>query len=278
MTPENAPVPLSPFHQIDINESLRYLLDEPREKDFSLRTIAHKMGPDGRELVHMDLVVAGKASRAAFPLAQRYPIHFVKTYQPWSFHGDPKVEYENHLAAAAILKSPEPIGYDATSIRSAFLPGRPLSRLSPFTDVEPQERCLGIAEQTDPAALVGLWKLAEEAFAQIEALHARNFFHRDMELHNLIVCTAPVRVFIIDFESAERDFKGTCEEREQLRLMDLAELLRLAIYIQSGLGRQEGPLADAAREALPKLFRAGSLDTFASRLDAANRRAAGEGS
>lgn len=276
MTPENAPVPLSPFHQIDVNESLRYLLKEPREKDFSLRTIAHKMGPDGRELVHMDLVIAGKAARAAFPLAQRYPIHFVKTYQPWAFHGDPKVEYENHLAAAAILNAPEPIGYDSNSIRSPFLPGKPLSRLSPFTDVEPQERCLGIAAETEPALLIGLWKLAEEAFTQLEALHARNFFHRDMELHNLIVCTAPVRVFIIDFESAERNFSGPCDEREKLRAIDLAELLRLAIYIQSGLGRQEGPLAEAAHAALPTLFRTGLLDTFASRLDAANRRAAGE--
>ncbi|XHR28062.1 MAG: hypothetical protein ACFUZC_19300 [Chthoniobacteraceae bacterium] len=276
MIPENAPVPLSPFHRIEINESLRYLLTDPRDKDFSLRTIARKMGPDGRELVHMDLVIAGRETRAAFPLAQRYPIHFVKTYQPWSFHGDPKVEYENHLTAAKILGAPEPIGFDANSIRSAFLPGSPLSRLSPFTDVQPQERCLGLAQQTPPATLIGLWKLAEEAFAQLEALHARAFFHRDLELHNLVVCTAPVRVFIIDFESAERAFKGSDEERAELRFTDLAELLRLAIYIQSGLGRQEGPLADAAYEALPRLFRAGLYDTFASRLAAADRRAAGE--
>lgn len=276
MIPDNAPVPLSPFHRIDVNETLRYLLDQPREKDFSLRTIAHKLGPDGRELVHMDLVIAGRETRAAFPLAQRYPIHFVKTYQPWSFHGDPKVEYDNHLAAAAILNAPAPIGYDASSIRSAFLPGKPLSRLSPFTNVEPRERCLGIAQQTDPAALIGLWKLAEEAFAQLQTLHAHGFFHRDLELHNLIVCTAPVRVFLIDFESAERDFKGPCETREELRFNDLAEILRLAIYVQSGLGGQEGPLAEASRQALPKLFRAGLFDTFASRLDAANRRAVGE--
>lgn len=276
MTPDNAPVPLSPFHRIEINESLRYLLKEPRDKDFSLRSIARKEGPDGRELVQMQLVVAGRETRAAHPMAERYPIHFVKSYHPWSFHGDPKVEYENHLAAAKILGSPEPIGYDANTIRSAFLPGKPLSRLSPFTDVEPQERCLSIAQQTDSAALIGLWKLAEEAYAQLQRLHEQNFFHRDLELHNLIVCTAPVRVFIIDFESAERDFRGSCEEREELRFKDLAELLRLAIYLQSGLGGQEGPLAEASREALPRLFRAGSLSTFASRLDAANRRAIGE--
>ena len=274
--PPDALIPLSPFHSIEVAESFRYLLDNPREKDFSLRSIARKEGPDGRELVQMQLVIAGRQTRAAHPLAARYPIHFVKAYHPWSFHGDPKVEFENHLAASEILGAPEPIGYDANTIRSCFLPGKPLSRLSPFTNVEPQESCLGIAQQADPAALIGLWKLAEEAFVQIEKLHANNFFHRDLELHNLIVSTSPIRVFLIDFESAERDFHGTDEEREELRFKDLAELYRLAIYLQSGLGHQEGRLAEASVAALPKLFRATSLSTFASRLDAANRRAVGE--
>jgi len=275
MSSDNAPIPLSPFHSIEVAESFRYLLDRPREKDFSLRSIARKEGPDGRELVQMQLVIAGRQTLAAHPLAARYPIHFVKSYHPWSFHGDPKVEFENHRTAAEILGAPEPIGYDANTIRSAFLPGRPLSRLSPFTNVEPQESCLGIAQQTDPAVLIGLWKLAEEAFAQIEKMHAKNFFHRDLELHNLIVCTAPIRVFLIDFESAERDFHGTEAEREELRFNDLVELFRLAIYLQSGLGHQEGPLAEASLAALPKLFRESSLSTFSARLAAADRRAVG---
>ena len=275
MSPDNAPIPLSPFHSIEVAESLRSLLAQPRESDFSLRSIARKEGPDGRELVQMQLVIAGRKTRAAHPLAERYPIHFLKAYHPWSFHGDPKVEFENHHSAAAILGAPEPIGCDANTIRSAFLPGKPLSRLSPFTNVEPQESCLGIAQQADPAALIGLWKLAEEAHAQVQKLHEQNFFHRDLELHNLIVCTAPVRVFLIDFESADRDFHGTDAERQELCFNDDQELLRLAIYLQSGLGHQEGPLADASLAALPQLFRASSLSTFASRLDAADRRAVG---
>jgi len=275
MIPDNAPVPLSPLHSIEIAEGLRYLLTAPRDKDFTIRSIARKAGPDGRELVKMELVIAGWQTRHAHPLAERYPVHFVKSYHPWSFHGDPQVEFDNHRIAAEILGAPEPIGCDANTFRSAFLPGRPLSRISPFTNVEPQESCLGIAQQTDPAALIGLWKLAEEAFAQVQKLHAQNFFHRDLELHNLIVCSAPVRVFLIDFESATRDFHGTEEEREELCFNDLAELLRLAIYLQSGLGRQEGPFAEASLAALPRLFRAASLSTFAARLDAADRRAVG---
>lgn len=275
MHSEKSLLPLSPFHSIEVAESLRYLLEKPRDNDFSIRSIARKEGPDGRELVKMELVIAGHKTLDAHPLAVRYPIHFVKSYHPWSFHGDPQVEFENHRVAAEILNAPGPIGYDANTLRTSFLPGKPLSRLSPFTDVEPQESCLGIAQQTDPATLIGLWKLAEEAFVQIQKLHQHQFFHRDLELHNLIVCTAPIRVFLIDFESAERDFKGTAAEREELVFKDTAELMRLAIYLQSGLGRQESPLAEASLAALPKLFRASSLSTFASRLDAADRRAVG---
>ena len=273
MNSENSQVPLSPLHSIEIAESLRDLLVHPRGKDFPIRRIARKAGPDGRELVQMELVIAGRQTRDAFPLAQQYPVHFLKSYHPWSFHGDPGVEFENHRAAAAILGMPEPIGFDRHTFRTSFLPGKPLSKLSPFTDVEPQERCLGIAQETHPAILIGLWKLAEGVFSQIQKLHERNFFHRDLELHNIIVCTAPIQVFLIDFESAEPSFQGSEQEREELRLRDLSELFRLAIYLQSGLGRQEGPLAQASLAALPGLFR--STATFDSRLDAADRRASG---
>lgn len=271
--PDSTRIPLSALHSIEIAEPLRHLLVKPQERDFPLISIARKLGPDGRELVHMELVIAGRQTRETFPLAQRYPVHFLKSYHPWSFHGDPAVEFENTRIAAQILGSPEPIGFDSNSFRTAFIPGKALSKLSPFTDVEPAERCLGIAQQTAPATLVGLWKLAEEAFTQVELLHAHNFFHRDLELHNIIVCTAPLRIFLIDYESSERAFVGPEEYRDELGFKDLAELLRLAIFLQSGLGHQTGPLAVASLEALPRLFR--STSTFASRLEAADRRAVG---
>ena len=266
-------IPLSPQHSIVIADGLRHLLEEPQEKDFTVHSIARKTGPDGRDLVHSRLVIAGKQTRAAFPRAREFPVHFVKEYYPWSLHGDPAVEFENSRVASEILGFPEPIGYDRSSFRSAFIPGKSLSRLSPFTDVEPAERCLGIALQTDPAVLIGLWKLAEEIFVQLEKLHARRFLHGDMELHNIIVCTAPVQPFLIDFESSEREFTGSDDAFEERRSRDLEELLRLAVYLQSGLGRQESPLARASMDALPRLFR--SSDTFAARLDAADRRAVG---
>jgi hypothetical protein len=223
--------------------------------------------------VHSELVIAGKRARAQFPLAARYPVHFVKSYHPWSFHGDPQVEFENSRAAAQILGTPEPIGFDRNSFRAMFLPGKPLSKISPFTGVEPPERCLDIAQRADPAVLIGLWQLAADVFEQIEKLHAQRFYHGDLELHNVVICTSPIQCFLIDFEGSERAFAGPGETWAVYRRRDLFELSRLAIYLQSGLGRQSGPLAQRALRDLPTLFR--NPSTFLARLDVADRRAVG---
>ncbi len=264
-------VPLSPLHTIELAEGLSHLLTKPPEKDFPLYSIARKTSPDGRELVHSELVIAGKRTRATYPLAEQYPVHFLKSYHPWSFHGDPGIEFENNRAAAQILGTPEPIGFDSNSFRATFIPGKPLSKLSPFTNIEPPHRCLGIAQETPPAALIGLWWLVAEVFEQIEKLHARRFYHGDMELHNVVVCTGPIQTFLVDFESSEREFRGPETTWEQQRGRDLFELLRLAIYLQCGLGSQQGTLARKSQEDLPKLFDHAS--TFSARLDAADRNA-----
>jgi len=256
MASDTLRIPLSPLHSIELAEGLRQLLNKPQEKDYSLHTIARKAGPDGRELVHMELVLAGRLTREAFPLAAKYPVHFLKSYHPWAFHGDPAIEFKNAQLASEILGCPEPIGCTSNSFRTAFIPAKPLARFSPFTDQEPHERCIAIAKETPQATLIGLWQLALDTFAQLEKLHAHRYFHRDMELHNVVVCTAPVRVFLIDFESSEPDFVGPDETFEERKHRDLEELLRFAVFVQCGLGPQEGALADACRARLDKLFQA----------------------
>jgi len=262
-------VPLSSLHRIDIAEAVHYLVGHPQENDFPLHTIMRKSAPDGRELLRAELVLSGRKTREAHPEAWTYPVHFLKTYHPLSFHPAPKTEFENARLAAEILGTPAPIGFGDHTLRLPFFPGKSLSRFSPFTDVEPAERCLGIARETPPAQLIGLWRLAEEAFRQLEQLHARRFLHGDMELHNIVVCTAPIGLFLIDFETSTPDFQGTDEEWEKKRRADLRALLELAVFIQSGLGRQRGPLAEASWEAIPRLFR--SPDTFTARLEQADR-------
>jgi hypothetical protein len=264
-------VPLSPLHSIELAPGLSHLLAKPPEKDFPIYSIARKTSPDGRELMHSELVIAGKRTRTTYPLAERYPVHFLKSYHPWSFHGDPGVEFENNRAAAQILGTPEPIGFDSNSFRATFMPGKPLSKLSPFTNIEPLQRCLGIAQESQPAALIGLWRLVEEVFEQIEKLHSERFCHGDLELHNIVVCTGPIQTFLVDFESSERAFSGPETIWEQRRSRDLFELLRLAIYLQCGIGSQRGRLARRSLEDLPKLFDHAS--TFSARLDAADRSA-----
>ncbi|HEY8967145.1 MAG TPA: hypothetical protein VIM58_11905 [Candidatus Methylacidiphilales bacterium] len=262
-------VPLSPLHRIDIAEAVHYLVARPQENDFPLHTIMRKSAPDGRELLRAELVLAGRKTREAHPEAWTYPVHFLKTYHPLSFHPDPKSEFENARIAAGILGTPAPIGFGEHTLRLPFFPGKSLSRFSPFTDVEPPERCLGIARETPPAHLIGLWRLAEAAYGQVLQLHARRFLHGDLELHNIVVCTAPIGLFLIDFETSVPKFEGSDEEWEKKAWADRKNLLELAVFIQAGLGQQRGDFAEASREAIPKLFR--SPDTFTARLEQADR-------
>jgi len=119
--------------------------------------------------------------------------------------------------------------------------------------------------------LIGLWRLVEDVFEQIEKLHSQRFCHGDLELHNVVVCTGPIQTFLTDLESSDRAFSGPETIWERRRSRDLFELLRLAIYLQCGLGRQQGRLARKSLEDLPKLFDYAS--TFLARLHAADRSA-----
>jgi hypothetical protein len=80
--------------------------------------------------------------------------------------------------------------------------------------------------------------------------------HRDAELHNLIVCPAPLELLIIDFENAtDRD---SLEESkwDSSRKADLTLILREAIFLQCALGQQTGPLATTAWQEMDSLFKA----------------------
>ena len=93
----------------------------------------------------------------------------------------------------------------------------------------------------------------------------------DMELHNIVVSTRPIQTFLVDFESSERAFSGSDKSWEQRRSGDLFELARLAVYLQCGIGTQQGSLARKSLEDLSKLF--DDVSTSAARLDAADRKA-----
>lgn len=248
-------VALSPLHRVELAEGCAPLLDDPPEKDFSLHTVALKRAPDGRPLVHSELVIAGRQTRTAFPAANQFPVHFLKSYHPWSLHGDPGVEFARTCRAADILGAPPPIGHDANSFRTTFIPGRPLSRLLPFYGVEPEARALGLARELGLATLAGLWRLLEEALLALDRLHADGLVHGDAELHNVVVCPAPLGVFWIDYEAASLRRETDPEEWPVRERRDRREILRAAAIVGAALGRQDGALAATCVEALNELFR-----------------------
>ncbi len=246
-------IELSPFHKVELAEEYQNLVDQPPDHDQIMRVVSKKMA-NGQPLIQGELVLAGNETRNAFPLAGRYPVHFRKTYYPTCFHQHPDQELENHQMAADILHIPPPIGATRTSFRSCFIPGKPLSRISPF-GTEPPESNIATAQEAETALLIGLWDLLSNLYDQVTQLHDGGLAHGDLYLHNAIVSTSPVRIFLIDYELAVKKRDCDSEEKWQKAVdADLRELLTEAIYVQAGLGSQRGPLAEASLEALPVFF------------------------
>jgi len=256
-------VPVSPRHSVLLSREYLTFIDTPPQRDYVVRTIA-KRQVGAMMLMSGDLVIASADTRATFPLAAQYPLHFRKSYFPGQMHGDTKDEFDNHARAASLIDIPPPIGHTPNTFRSCLLPGLPYSRLSPF-DAEPQTANIALAEKLPLASAAGLWKLCEEALAKHLLLQAGGLAHGDAELHNFIVCPTPLEMVMIDFEGSV-DQKTVSEEAWQKRCAaDLVPLLREALYLQCSLGRQRGKLAELAAE------RAGQLleypEQFARAID-----------
>jgi hypothetical protein len=250
---EQRSIAVSPRHDVRLASEYLQLIDRAPAQDFVVHVI-EKREANGLQLMSADIVIASALTRARYPLAAKYPLHFRKTYFAGRLHGDPRVEYERSELASTLTGGPPPIGYTHNDFRSCLVPGTPLRRLSPF-DADAEDSNLRRAGTVQLAAAAGLWRLAEEAYQKIAALHAGGLAHGDAELQNFIVNPAPLEVVVIDFEAAQlRDeldaagWKTRCE-------LDCVPLFREATFLQATLGRQPGDLAERAREAAPRLFR-----------------------
>ncbi|MES1165987.1 MAG: hypothetical protein ABUR63_09520, partial [Verrucomicrobiota bacterium] len=91
--------------------------------------------------------------------------------------------------------------------------------------------------------------------ARLNALAAGGLAHGDAELHNIIVCPSPLEPVLVDFEAAVlRESMSELDWAARLKL-DVAPLLREAVYLQCVLGRQPGALGELAWDSLAELFR-----------------------
>ncbi|NOX98885.1 MAG: hypothetical protein GXP30_03985 [Verrucomicrobia bacterium] len=245
-------IELSPYHQIELAPAWEALRDNPPDRDQVIRTISRKMLND-QPLIQGDLVYAGLDTKAEFPLSEKYPVHFRKTYYPGAFHKPPQLEYDHHLEISQILDVPAPIGATRNSFRSCLIPGTPLSRLYPF-GVEPLDRNINLAEEGETTSLMGLWNLLETAHEQVTRLHAAGLAHGDLFFHNIIVPSSPIGIFLIDFELAVEKQGVSDEAWQKACSADFEELHQTAVYIQCGLGKQVGDLAENSLARLDELF------------------------
>jgi hypothetical protein len=245
-------IAVSPRHTVRMANDYAALVDKAPRSDIVVRTLAKREVGD-LPLMSGDLVVAGEDTRARHALAKVYPLHFRKTYFPGRLQGDPKVEYEQHARASEVIGVPPPIGWEPRVFRSCLIPGFPYARLSPF-GTDPETSNIGPAQKMPLATAAGLLRLLEDAFTQIEALHTAGLSHGDTELHNFIVCPAPLELVLIDFEASvsEADFDAAGWEKR--KGLDFEPLLKEVTYLSCALGRQSSRLAELAWERMDKLF------------------------
>ena len=247
------PIAVSPRHTVLLAKELCPLVEKAPRQDFVVRTWARREA-NGLPLMAAELVIAGAETRQAHPAAETYPLHFRKTYFPARLHDDPQVEFELHLLASQLSRTPPPIGYTTTVFRSCLIPGQSYARLTPFGG-EPPENNIAKAQKLSLATAAGLWRLAEEALAQLLMLQDGGLAHGDTELHNIIVCPAPLEPVLVDFEAAIR--RDTIEPAawDARCARDLEPLLREAVYLQCALGRQSSQLGELSWSRLAALFR-----------------------
>lgn len=250
---EDFTLAVSPRHSVRLALEYQTLVKKPQRRDFVVRTIA-KREANGMPLMTAEIVIAGEETRAESELAREYPLHFRKTYFPGRLHGEPKDEYERQLLASRIIDAPPPIGFSERVFRTCLIPGKPYSALSPFR-AEPIEANLPQARELELATAAGLWKLAEDAARLLFTLHEGGLAHGDAELHNFVVCPAPLEILPIDYEGARLQSDLSDDDWRTVTLEDFDALLRQAILLECCLGAQRGKLAELAAERMDALFK-----------------------
>jgi hypothetical protein len=246
-------IAVSPRHSVRLAAEYATLIAKPPRRDFSVRTVT-KREANGIPLMKAEIVIAGEDARRELELAQKYPLHFKKTYFPARLHGDPRVEFDRQLDASRLINVFPPIGCTDDTFRACMIPGQPFTQLLPFQS-EPEERNLRHARDLPLTAAAGQWKLAEAAYTELTTLQRGGVAHGDAELHNFVVCPAPLEILLVDFEASVK--KDDLDEEAWIARCqsDLDPLLRLAVLVQCALGAQSGDLAERARERAPALFR-----------------------
>lgn len=256
-------IAVSPRHSVRLALEYKVLVEKAPRRDFSVRTVTRREA-NGLPLMTAEIVIAGEEARQEMELAAKYPLHFKKTYFPARLHGDPRIEFDRQLGASQLIDVFPPIGSTNETFRACMIPGQPLTSLLTFQS-EPEDRNLRHARDLPLSSAIGQWRLAEQAYADLTTLHRGGLAHGDAELHNFVVCPAPLEIMLVDFEAAVEESSMTPDAWSARRLADLDPLLRLAILIQCGLGAQTGELADQSRERIGALFK--DPDKFRRAID-----------
>ncbi len=154
MDDETRAIAVSPQHTVLLAAALFPLVEKPPRHDFVVRT-GERREANGLPLMAAELVIASEETRKLHPAAATYPLHFRKTYFPGRLHEDPAVEFERHLRASQLCRTPPPIGHSADVFRSCLIPGQSFARLTPFGG-EPPDNNISKAEKLPLVTAAGI--------------------------------------------------------------------------------------------------------------------------
>jgi hypothetical protein len=245
-------VALSPRHTVTVEDDYFALIQRAPAEDMVVQTLARTMAGD-TPLMTGELVIAGRATRAAHPMAATYPLHFRKTYYPGHLRGNPPVEFERHARASEVLGIAPPVGWSRGVFRSCLYPGRPFASVTPFGS-SPEEGNIKHAEGLTLSAAAGLWQLSEQILALLTKLHDAGMTHGDALPQNFIVCYSPLEVVPIDFDMSIQRADVSAEEWQRRCDTDRDPFLKIAVFLQCALGAQQGPLAELSLGQMDRLL------------------------
>jgi len=212
---------------------LKYI-SKPQEEDIICRQIFENQS------VRCELVIAGKETRKAFPLANEFPIHVLKTNM-----GDMEYDARKEFSLTLLLATeapglgPMPIGFTNKTFRSEFINGQTIRSLSaPF----PIYKVKGDTKEPKKPSkedLTSIWQAAEKTYLQAKELHESGFTHGDLHMDNVIIDTNG-NAKLIDFETLQEPLREEDYEKDFFNIKELGKKL-----VHLGLEPPTGPLKEA---------------------------------
>ena len=265
---ESRAIAVSPRHTVLLATELYPLVEKAPRQDFVVRTRARREA-NGLPLMTAELVIAGEETRQAHPPPRPIRCTFARPTSPDGCtairrSSSSSTCWRRSSAGRRRRSGTRPTCFAAAWCRASPTRASRRSAASLPRTTSPRRRSC----RWRPRRGCGGWP--RKRWRSCSCFRSGGLAHGDAELHNIIVCPAPLEPILIDFEAAVATGRRWTSAAWEARCeQDLQPLLREAVYLQCALGRQPSPLGERSWNRLGELFR--SPDRFRRAIETAGR-------